>query len=168
MRLENNPEESGPDSPARYRASQGQQAREASLLRMVGQGESVLEIGSSDGYYTGLLRERFQRVVGLDVERSDALDIPAGVEFLIGDVTDLCQFPDRLFDAVVCSQVLEHVSALESAATELARVCRRRLFVGVPYRQDLRVSKTTCGNCGNVDAAWGHCNTRVGPLQHVR
>jgi SAM-dependent methyltransferase len=147
------------DSPEQYRASEGQKDREASLLRMIGTGESVLEIGTDDGYYLGHLVKRFNRVTGVDIRRNEALRIPENAEFQIADLTDLRKFEDRSFDTVICSQVLEHIRKVERAATELARVCRQRLFIGVPYRQDLRVAKTTCGNCGNIDAAWGHCNT---------
>ena len=59
-------------------------------------------------------------------------------------------FPDAAFDMVTCAEVIEHIPspALERACREMARVARRYVLVGVPYRQDLRHGRTTCAACG--------------------
>jgi SAM-dependent methyltransferase len=74
-----------------------------------------------------------------------------------GDVTRL-QFPDQSFDCVFCTEVLEHIPALEKAAREITRVARHEIIIGVPYRQDTRVGRATCGACWKVTPAWGHVN----------
>jgi SAM-dependent methyltransferase len=74
-----------------------------------------------------------------------------------GDVTNL-QFPDKHFDVVFCAEVLEHISALQKACSEISRVARHAIVIGVPYRQDTRVGRTTCNHCGKTNPPWGHVN----------
>jgi hypothetical protein len=31
--------------------------------------------------------------------------------------------------------------------------------IGVPFEQDIRVGRTTCGKCGKVSPPWGHINS---------
>jgi hypothetical protein len=33
------------------------------------------------------------------------------------------------------------------------------VVIGVPYRQDLRVARTTCRHCGATNPPWGHANS---------
>jgi SAM-dependent methyltransferase len=75
-----------------------------------------------------------------------------------GDVTEL-EFPNDTFDVVFCAEVLEHVPALEKACSEIERVARHAAVIGVPYRQDTRVGRTTCNHCGHINPPWGHVNT---------
>ncbi len=42
-----------------YRSAAKEKEREASLLRLVGTGATVLEVGARDGHYTRLLQARF-------------------------------------------------------------------------------------------------------------
>ena len=48
---------------------------------------------------------------------------------------------------------------LDQACRELARVTKQHLIVGVPYRQDIRVGRTTCSRCGKINPPWGHVNS---------
>jgi len=74
-----------------------------------------------------------------------------------GDVTNL-QFPDKQFDVVFCAEVLEHIPALQKACSEISRVARHAIVIGVPYLQDTRVGRTTCNRCGRTNPPWGHVN----------
>jgi SAM-dependent methyltransferase len=136
-----------------YRLSESEQARERSLVSLFGQGARALDIGARDGHYTRLLAEHYSHVVALDLAQPD---IP-GAECLAGDVTAL-QFPDRSFDFILCAEVLEHIPAIEAAAREIARVAADRVLIGVPYRQDTRLGRLTCSNCGKINPPWGHVN----------
>src|SRR5690606_31733886 len=113
-----------------------EQARIASLLRLLPKGERILEIGARDGYITRLLAARFPEVVALDLEKP-AIDVP-GVVCHAGDVRSL-DYADASFDVVLCSEVLEHVpsSDLRLACNELTRVTARYAVIGVPFAQDL-------------------------------
>ncbi|MCB2227458.1 MAG: class I SAM-dependent methyltransferase [Desulfarculaceae bacterium] len=133
-----------------------EQERITDLMGLLPSGrESLLEIGARDGYFTGLLRERFDRITALDLEEPE-IDLP-GVTTVQGDATKL-QFPDESFDVVLCTEVLEHIPGVERAAAELERVARCELVLGVPYEQDLRFGRLVCLTCGKVNPPYGHLN----------
>lgn len=139
------------------RASQSEQQRTKSLLDLLpADGRSVLDIGARDGYFSVLLTRYFPEVTALDLERP-AFEHP-GVITVKGDVTKL-QFPDSSFDCVFCAEVLEHIHDLQAACDEIVRVARRYIVIGVPFRQDIRLGRTTCNVCGYINPPWGHVNS---------
>jgi len=94
-----------------------------------------------------LLVELFDEVTALDLEKPTiSHDKIACVQ---GDIINL-DFDDNTFDLVFCAEVLEHIPPhlLERATSELSRVSREFLLIGVPYKQDIRVGRTTCYSCG--------------------
>jgi SAM-dependent methyltransferase len=132
-------------------------ARTQDLLAMVPKNLStVLDIGARDGHFSRLLTEHFESVTALDLTFPE-FDFK-GVRPMQGDVTNL-QFPENNFDVVFCAEVLEHVPALQKACSEIARVARQAVVIGVPYRQDIRLDRTTCNHCGKTNPPWGHVNT---------
>jgi SAM-dependent methyltransferase len=140
-----------------YRAGEKEQARTADLLRVIPKGRrTVLDIGARDGHFSRLLTEHFAEVTALDLRRPD-YDFPR-VKTVAGDVTNL-KFPDNSFDCVFCAEVLEHVPSIGKACAEIVRVARHEVIIGVPYRQDIRVGRTTCRSCGAINPPWGHVNT---------
>lgn len=118
--------------------------------------KSVLDIGARDGHFSRLLAEHFLEVTALDIEMP-AFKIP-GVINLAGDITDL-KFPANSFDCVFCTEVLEHVRNVEKACNEIMRVARHEIIIGVPFKQDTRVGRTTCQMCWKPNPPWGHVNT---------
>lgn len=125
---------------------------------MAGSGANALDVGARDGYVSVRLAQSFDSVTALDLEQPRFHS--ARVTTVAGDATAL-QFPDASFECVLCAEVLEHVPAekLRSACQELARVTRKRLIIGVPYREDRRSGKTRCTSCGRVNPPWGHVNS---------
>ncbi len=141
----------------KYRSQELERLRLDNILKIIPKGRgSVLEIGTRDGHHARALTEHFARVVALD------LVMPTfRIERVIpmeGDVTRL-EFPDDSFDCVVCAEVLEHIPNVEKAASEIARVSKFDVVVGVPYKQDTRIGRLTCSECGKVNPPWGHVNT---------
>jgi SAM-dependent methyltransferase len=120
----------------------------------------VLNVGIGGG---GVER-RFQ-VRGWSVA---SLDPDAGaVERLRGEGIDARQgyaeempFDAGVFDALVISEVLEHIAEEwhPNVIAELRRVLRPGgVLVGtVPYRENLADQKTVCPACGNAFHRWGH------------
>lgn len=139
-----------------YRQADSEKLRLQDIVRLLPKGKSVLEIGARDGFHSKILTDHFDTVTALDLQKpSFQIDRVVTVR---GDVTQL-DFPDNHFDCVLCAEVLEHVPAVEKAAAEISRVARREVIIGVPYRQDTRSAKLTCGSCGKVNPAFGHVNT---------
>lgn len=117
---------------------------------------TVLDIGARDGHFSRLLTEHFDSVTALDL-RVPQVDFDHVVA-VQGDVTNL-SFRDGSFDVVFCTEVLEHIPELEKACSEIVRVARNSVVIGVPYEQDTRVGRTTCSRCQKVNPPWGHVNT---------
>ncbi len=142
-----------------YRANPKEQARIRNLVSLLPQaGERALDIGARDGYLSRLLAERFDEVVALDL-RTPRSDDPR-VTCVQGNAAQL-PFGNGSFDLVLCAEVLEHVppGILPSVCREILRVTRRTVLIGVPYKQDLRLGRTTCSTCGHKNPPWGHVNT---------
>ena len=140
-----------------YRKSETEQARTADLLRLLPKGrKSVLDIGARDGHFSRLLTQYFDEVTALDL-REPAFKIDR-VKTVAGDATNL-QFSDNTFDCVFCAEVLEHIPNLQKACSEIVRVVKHEVIIGVPYKQDTRVGRLTCRTCGKVSPPWGHVNS---------
>lgn len=142
---------------ANFHGSEAEQERSADLLRLVPKNRrTVLDIGARDGHFSALLAQHFEAVTALD--RNPLSVRGARVAAVRGDATCLA-FDDASFDVVFCAEVLEHVPKLEQACREIVRVARHEAVIGVPYRQDTRVGRTTCQTCKRVNPPWGHVNT---------
>ncbi len=144
---------------AAYRDSSAEQQRIESLLQLVPAGtRTAIDIGARDGFIARKLANRIHRVTALDLDRPSIVD--SRIACVAGDVTYL-EFADGAFDLVLCAEVLEHLPPpkLTQACAELARVTRKNLLVGVPFKQDLRAGRTTCESCGRTNPPWGHVNS---------
>lgn len=142
-----------------YRNSESEQARISDLMRLAPtNGASALDIGARDGYLSKLLAQRFDQVTALDLTKPN-FEYPR-VLCVQGDITAL-QFANASFDLVFCAEVLEHIPSkfLETACQELARVAKSHVLIGVPYKQDIRLGRTTCATCGGINPPWGHVNS---------
>ena len=139
-----------------YRESDAEKARTADLVRLLPRGRrSVLDIGARDGHFSQILTEYFDEVTALDLERPDFSF--QRVTTVAGDATRL-QFSDNSFDCVFCAEVLEHIPNVVQACREIGRVARHEVIIGVPYKQDTRLGRTTCRSCGRKNPPWGHVN----------
>jgi SAM-dependent methyltransferase len=142
-----------------YRESPVECERVASLLGLLPPRlPAALDVGARDGHIARLLAERVDAVTALDLEQPAIAD--ARIRCVKGDATRL-GFADRSFDLVLCAEVLEHIpgALLQAACSELSRVARSYVLIGVPYRQDLRTDRTTCQRCGKTNPPWGHVNS---------
>lgn len=140
-----------------YRTSEREKQRTNDLLRIIPRGRhSVLDIGARDGHFSRLLTEYFDEVTALDLHKP-AFSFP-GVVTVEGDATRL-NFPDESFDCVFCAEVLEHIPDVQMACDEMIRVAKHEIIIGVPFKQDTRVGRTTCASCGKSNPPWGHVNS---------
>jgi SAM-dependent methyltransferase len=133
-----------------------EQERTADLMQLIPRGyHSVLDAGTREGFFSLRLAEFFDRVTALDLHKPDIQH--ERITCVQGDLTKL-SFPDNSFDVVFCCEVLEHIPAVEQAVSEIKRVARHAILIGVPYKQDIRVARATCATCGKVSPPWGHVN----------
>ena len=142
-----------------HRESDTEQERSSSLFQLFPDNRhTALDIGARDGHFTKLLAQRFDHVTALDLSKPQ-IDHEK-VSCVKGDVTNLT-FKDNSFDFILCAEVLEHIppTLLQKACEELCRVSNELILIGVPYKQDLRVDRTTCYSCGAKNPPWGHVNS---------
>lgn len=142
-----------------YRASASEQERTRDLLALAPvRGATALDIGARDGHFSVRLAERFDRVIALDLTRPTI--VHPRVVCVEGNAAKL-EFADDSVDFVFCAEVLEHIppTILPTVCRELERVCRGDILIGIPYKQDLRIGRTTCSSCGGKNPPWGHVNT---------
>lgn len=133
------------------------------LARRLRPGMRVLNIGVGNGSLEKIAAEK-----GVDIWSLDPSDgaitalrerLGMGERALVG-YSQAIPFPDRSFDAVVMSEVLEHLDedVFEKTLAEVSRVLRPTgLFLGtVPAREKLEDSMVICPNCGIHFHRWGH------------
>lgn len=98
----------------------------------------LLEVGCGDGAFTKTLAEYSQYVTAIDISagqiEQNSKHYPE-IFFLQHDVSERLPFEDESFDAIWCSEVLEHLFDPGFALREMYRVMvpDGRLLVTVPY-----------------------------------
>ncbi|MFH1563682.1 MAG: class I SAM-dependent methyltransferase [Nitrospirota bacterium] len=135
-----------------------EEERISNLINIIPKGRhSVLDVGARDGKISILLTAFFKNITALDLQKPNISD--KNIISLQGDVTHL-EFPDDSFDTVICTEVLEHIphNLLRKACDEISRVVKYDIVISVPYKQDIRVGRTTCLSCGKKNPPWGHVN----------
>jgi SAM-dependent methyltransferase len=116
----------------------------------------VLDVGSGDGRVSYEARRGSDRfVVAFDL--STVALARASNPRCCGSAGQL-PFPDRSFDLVVATEILEHLpDALHAAAiNELGRVANKYILISVPNRENLEEVSTRCADCGAHFHVWGH------------
>ncbi len=105
-------------------------------------GGRVLDLGSGEGFGAAILAESAEAVVGVDidpltVEHARVNYEMEGLDFREGSATDLSEFPDAAFDAVVAFELIEHVAEQDEVLREVARVLSHEgvLILSTPDRR---------------------------------
>jgi len=113
----------------------------------VSAGDLVLDIGCGEGRHSiGLYVDREVNAIGIDLSPEDLKIAKSRIKdftvtdtnnsscaFGVGDIQSL-PFKDNAYDAVICSEVLEHLESLGNAVSEIVRVLKPGgvLAVSVP------------------------------------
>ena len=102
-------------------------------------GAGVVDVGCGTGALLRRIREarpELAALTGVDfVIEPDIRD--DGIDYVAAKVEAL-PYPDKMFDTVVCTHVIEHVVDYRAAIAELRRVTRRRLIIVVPREREYR------------------------------
>jgi SAM-dependent methyltransferase len=112
---------------------------------LLGEVNSVLDIGCANGVFTNLLEpNRFK--VGLDMSRIALEHVTA--PRLQADAS-LVPFADHSFDACLSMEVLEHLPLpiYQAALNELVRISRKYILITVPYNEELKYNNVICPAC---------------------
>lgn len=92
------------------------------LARLLEPGSQILEIGAGTGYQAKALSDRGFKVVAIDLPQSKYSDRRV---FPVADYDGkTLPFPDRTFDIIFTSNVLEHVASLDGLLAETRRVLK--------------------------------------------
>lgn len=89
---------------------------------------SALDIGCSKGLMTQLYAEKFNKVVGIDIDKP-AVEFAiennsrANLQFYVKDSLNT-GFEDQLFDVVICTHVYEHVPDSRKLMSEIYRLLK--------------------------------------------
>jgi len=115
----------------------------------------VVDIGIGEGFALERMFPADTPAIGLEYRHDKALvasqKLPE-VAVVRGDAGVL-PFPDRSADLVTSIEVLEHLPGYEQAVVEMARICRGRLVVSVPWEPWFRLGNLGRGK--NVKR-WGN------------
>ena len=129
------------------------------LCRLLRPGSTVLNVGVGGAILERLASARGVRVVTIDPD-APSLARCAGYSSGVAGNIQALPFRDAAFDAVVASEVLEHLAdeILHPGLGEVARVLRPGgRFIGtVPADEALDLGLTVCPSCGHQFHRWGH------------
>jgi SAM-dependent methyltransferase len=120
----------------------------------------VLNIGVGNGYLEETLLAAGAHIHSLDPDSDAVVRLQAkGIDAHQGFIQTM-PFETEMFDAVIVSEVLEHLSddIRTSGLSEIARVLRDDgvIYGTVPYREKLSENFAVCPRCGEVFHRWGH------------
>jgi len=106
--------------------------RHRAALGMIN-GGTVLDLGSGDGLFLSLLREKGVPGEGLDIsEEGVAKTRSKGLKSSIFDFNEKIPSGDNTFDTVVMLDLLEHLYDPETLLAEAARVSKKSVIISVP------------------------------------
>lgn len=99
---------------------------------------TCLDAGSGRGYVAKCLVKAGFTVSAVDIVPPKNYSIETdGYTFISGSL-DALPFPDKHFDTVICTHVLEHVPNMDAAVLELLRVTKNRLLIVLPKQREYR------------------------------
>lgn len=111
---------------------------------------NILDVGSGDGNVVTLLAEKRPSLTIVPCDASLVALAHNPLRGIAGDAACL-PFKDATFDLVMTTDMLEHLSeeTEQLVLTELFRVSRRFVMLGVPYRENLEDGLVRCPACSH-------------------
>jgi SAM-dependent methyltransferase len=145
--------------------------RLAHLAKHLKPGMLVLNIGIGNGGFEKLALSRGARIISFDPDPSSLARHGNSAHSVAGLIEKL-PFAAGTFDAVVASEVLEHLngSQLDLGLVEIHRVLRGHgYFLGtVPANERLEEGVVLCPHCGVQFHRWGHLQSFSRPSLQSR
>lgn len=110
-------------------------------------GDTVVDVGVGEGYCIERFLPTGHAAIGIEYRFDKArvaVERVADLRVVIGDA-GMLPLPDGCADLVTCIEVLEHLVTDEPAVAELARICRGRCVVSVPWEPWFRLGNLARG-----------------------
>ena len=153
----------GSANPVVQRLMRGFTAELDELLALAGP-RSVLDVDCGEGVLTEQWAQRFERVVGVDLDHPTLRQEwerrrRPNLEFRAADAASL-PFAESEFDLVCGLEVLEHLPNPSAALAEMARVAHRWVLVSTPQEPLWRILNVLRG------AHWRSLGNTPGHLNH--
>lgn len=133
------------------------------LAEQLRSGETVLNIGVGGGQFEEEAAERGLQVVSIDPGQQSLAAANARLGMTLRSsaaVLEHLPVRDNSVDAVIVSEVLEHLSDhdLQAALTEIVRVLApgSTLIGTVPRNENLEANLIRCPSCSELFHRWGH------------
>jgi SAM-dependent methyltransferase len=130
----------------------GNMARINAIIDLIPNDVKLLaDIGCGNGVFIKELTIKRGDIKSVGIDRSvKALKYVDG-EKLVGDISDIPTQGDS-YDCVTCLQVLEHIptNSYSRALSELSRVSRQYIIIGVPYKEKIEQNVTECPQCKTI------------------
>jgi SAM-dependent methyltransferase len=126
--------------------------------------DSWVDVGIGEGLALEAMQARAGLLVGVEYRRDKLAMALQRLPRVSGIRADAGMLPiaDHSVELVTCLEVLEHLEAPERAVGELARICRGRCVVSVPWEPFFRLGNL----CRGKDfRSWGNSPEHV---QHFR
>ncbi len=106
--------------------------------------EKILDAGSGEGFTLNILaREGIgKKLEGVDSSREAVAlgkKLHPKLELKLGNIYKL-PYPDKAFDLIICTEVLEHLEDPEKAFKELMRASKKYLLLSVPNEPLFRLA----------------------------
>ncbi len=110
--------------------------------------KTILDVGCGNGLITNILGEKYE-VTGVD--RSEAALAYVKTKKIRADANSI-PLPDRNFDLVFSSELLEHLDekTFKGTLKEFSRLTRKYLFLTVPNRENPDKLLIKCSSCGYI------------------
>ena len=136
------------------------------LAKRCPSGSMALNIGAGSGYLESLLIQRGVVAHSLDPSELTIKRLNEEQGMAGRAKQGYCHripFPDRFFDYVIMTEVLEHIQKdyLDASLREVRRVLKNggRLIGTVPYKEILRDNEVFCPHCKALFHRWGHVHS---------
>ncbi len=123
--------------------------------------KKILNVGVGDAYFEKTVEEKGLKAYSLDPDPESIKKVISclKIEAKVGNLEDI-PFPDNFFEAVVVSEVLEHIPKenMTKVFSEIKRVLSAGgIVIGtVPRNENLKEQEVICPYCGKIFHRWGH------------
>jgi len=133
-----------------------------SILNSVVSGDRFLDAGCGTGEYLSVATELGTEAVGIDISMNylDRAGTMCKRALLAQADVGKLPFRDCCFEITLCSEVIEHLSSVDSALAELFRVTRRVLIITTPNYGLIRAALASLSEdyLKKLDESVGHIN----------